>query len=847
MRGLLLSKILKVFFIGLFVSFIGVQSVFATIAQVGTAQTAYGAGVQTITVNRPAGVTIGDVLIINVVYGGNGATNIPSVQTDGSSWTVVSSVLSGGNGYRGAILYKVVTNTWETSYTITISNWPIATYCEASVVAFRGVDTTNPVDAIGNFTTTSGVSGNTISPTGITTVTPNALVIMLGMSYRSDNNNERTFSSWIANSSTTFTELYDYGGGRRVDVGAATSIKATPGPTGDGTITLSGDNTYRGAIIMALRPSVTCEVGNPAVSGDNVWNVYAYQGNSIDLSGITYSGYYTESNFTFSSESKWDLNGSPSNATGYNGCTVSNDNHTFVYKRKGFPPGVYQITVGHDDAYRLYIDGDLKASATGWDAGTPVVLGTNYTLGSTTEIELRIAEANGGSRGSLTFIAQCTRPDVPALSASLTEICSGESTTLSFIPGNLNDAAYWQWYSGSCGGTPLGQGTSLIVSPTNTTTYYARGEGNSCDGYCGEITITVNDIPGIASSPSPTNAATDVCYAGPGAVTSVSWATVAKATSYDVYFGAGSLPGTPINVTGTSYLTGTLQPNTTYYWKVVPKNACGSASGSSTWSFTTRGSTCASYCAFNFTNVDPITKVVFGGISNTSSALTTSPAYEDFTSVSTSLVRGQNNTITVEGNTQGNYTDYFVVFIDWNQNGTLNDAGETFNIGTITNSTGTDGKQASVIIPIPTNAALGSTRMRVIQGWNRYNTDPCTALTNYGQIEDYTLNIIPPCTDGSITLSSGAGTNIQTVCSGTAITPITYTIGGGATGATVSDLPPGVTHSVVGSTLTITGTPGASSNYTVTTTGTPGPCQEASVSGSFTVNPLPNTGEIIPD
>ncbi len=90
--------------------------------------------------------------------------------------------------------------------------------------------------------------------------------------------------------------------------------------------------------------------------------------------------------------------------------------------------------------------------------------------------------------------AACNAPDEPTLSATSTTICNGSSSTLSISLGNLNDADHWQWYSGSCGGTAIGTGTSVSVSPAITTTYYARGEG-TCDGTtCGDITISIADI-----------------------------------------------------------------------------------------------------------------------------------------------------------------------------------------------------------------------------------------------------------------------------------------------------------------------------------------------------------------
>ncbi len=88
----------------------------------------------------------------------------------------------------------------------------------------------------------------------------------------------------------------------------------------------------------------------------------------------------------------------------------------------------------------------------------------------------------------------CNNPTQATLSASATNICGGSSTTLT-ATGTLNDATSWQWYTGSCGGTPAGSGTSITVSPATTTTYYARGEGAcALPGLCGSIIITVNPV-----------------------------------------------------------------------------------------------------------------------------------------------------------------------------------------------------------------------------------------------------------------------------------------------------------------------------------------------------------------
>lgn len=80
------------------------------------------------------------------------------------------------------------------------------------------------------------------------------------------------------------------------------------------------------------------------------------------------------------------------------------------------------------------------------------------------------------------------------LSSNGTVFCSGSaSTTLTRQGGSLGTGASWEWYSGSCGGTPIGSGPSVGVNPTSTTTYYVRGEGDCGSTTCASITINVSN------------------------------------------------------------------------------------------------------------------------------------------------------------------------------------------------------------------------------------------------------------------------------------------------------------------------------------------------------------------
>ncbi|MCC6288671.1 MAG: T9SS type A sorting domain-containing protein [Chitinophagaceae bacterium] len=70
-------------------------------------------------------------------------------------------------------------------------------------------------------------------------------------------------------------------------------------------------------------------------------------------------------------------------------------------------------------------------------------------------------------------------------------ICPGNAITLTRNGGSAGTNAVWMWYTGSCGGTAIGTGNSIVVYPTATTTYYVRAEGDCNITTCASITLTV--------------------------------------------------------------------------------------------------------------------------------------------------------------------------------------------------------------------------------------------------------------------------------------------------------------------------------------------------------------------
>jgi hypothetical protein len=106
-------------------------------------------------------------------------------------------------------------------------------------------------------------------------------------------------------------------------------------------------------------------------------------------------------------------------------------------------------------------------------------------------------------------------------------------------------------------------------------------------------------------------------------------------------------------------------------------------------------------------------------------------------------------------------------------------------------------------------------------------TGGCGVITTTG-----TITVTP---NNTVSLTSAVGTNAQTVCINTAITNITYATTG-ATGATVTGLPAGVTGTWLANVVTISGTPTASGPFTYTVTLTGG-CGVITTTGTITVTP----------
>ncbi len=89
-------------------------------------------------------------------------------------------------------------------------------------------------------------------------------------------------------------------------------------------------------------------------------------------------------------------------------------------------------------------------------------------------------------------------PDPTSITATSNIICAGQSTTLT--ANGASGTVYW--FTGGCGVGQIATGNSISVTPTSTTTYYARNfNGSLFSANCIFTTITVNPTPSITINP----------------------------------------------------------------------------------------------------------------------------------------------------------------------------------------------------------------------------------------------------------------------------------------------------------------------------------------------------------
>ena len=197
--------------------------------------------------------------------------------------------------------------------------------------------------------------------------------------------------------------------------------------------------------------------------------------------------------------------------------------------------------------------------------GTLVGTGNNLSISPsvTTTYYGRWETSCGNSTCQPITIVVNPLPTSPSsVTATATTICAGETTYLSYSGGS---GTTFNWYAGSCGGSSIGSGNNIAVSPASTTTYYGRWENTCGNSGCAIVTVYVNAMP---VAPSSVNATLTTICEGASSVLSYSGGSGSNFVWYTGSCG-GTMVGSGNNIT--VYPTTT----TTYYGRW--ESGCGSS------------------------------------------------------------------------------------------------------------------------------------------------------------------------------------------------------------------------------------------------------------------------------
>ncbi|MEO5943361.1 MAG: GEVED domain-containing protein [Ferruginibacter sp.] len=282
---------------------------------------------------------------------------------------------------------------------------------------------------------------------------------------------------------------------------------------------------------------------------------------------------------------------------------------------------------------------------------------------------------------------------------------------------------------------PAGANLILLVYSTNPS--------SGATGTASDYTVTASNLDcappaPCAGTPDPGNtiaSVANVCN-GVNFALSTQNSTAGTGVTYQWQDSSSTTANAWVNIAGaTSSTLSTSQSGPTYY-RVVVTCTASAATGTSKKVFVDKTPQSGCYCdaGADDGSFESISNFSLGSMNNASTGIT---GYENFTNISTDLVQGANYPFDVE-NAFGFSSDQVIIFIDFNHNGSFNDPGET--VYTSANGAG----PYIGTLNVPAGALTGPTRLRIRLHDTSFdpNATPC-GNSAYGEVEDYTVNIVP--------------------------------------------------------------------------------------------------------
>ena len=541
--------------------------------------------------------------------------------------------------------------------------------------------------------------------------------------------------------------------------------------------------------------------------------------------------------------------------------------HGTVYTQSGLYTVKYTDVNGCDSIHKL--DLTINQPKTGTDSKTACTSytwmdGKTYTASNNTAT-YKLTAKNGCDSivtlnlkiqpvGTLTLSTAGTNSQVKCINTLITPIVyttSTGTTGATFSYTNSKGVTFTGLPAGLTGVWLAGKIT-ISGTPTEADVYnYTVTTIGTCATATGKITVNKNTLTLVTSNDNQT-----LCINTPSSniIYSTSGATGATFTGLPLgvsgYFGSSlTNPNgkSQVNIGGTPSVAGT------YNYKVTLTGGCGVTTTTGILTVLPKNTITLS----SATGTNAQTKCVNTAIANITYK-TVSATGATFANLPTGVTgKWENNVVTISGtpSVTGLYT-YTVTLTGGcsvvTTTGTIN---STLNTIVLSSVVGTDLQTKCIntaITPIiyTTSIATGATVTGLPTGvkgvWGANKLTISGTPTVAGTFE-YTVTLTGGCSvvtkTGKLIVNpvntvklSTVGSNIQTVCANSTITSIIYTTTG-ATGATFTGLPAGVTGLWANNTITINGTPTKAGIYSYTVM-LNGGCTAVSVNGTITVNEL---------
>ncbi len=471
---------------------------------------------------------------------------------------------------------------------------------------------------------------------------------------------------------------------------------------------------------------------------------------------------------------------------------------------------------------------------------------------------------NGGCISTAYNISVTVKP-LPVITTQPAALTICENGSGSFVVATSASSPTYQWqystnpvtvWTNTDAVANLSGHTTNTLSLINAPLGYSNSNvrcivtSNGCSTISNVVLLTVNPTNTVTRTSAAATTAQTVCINTP--ITNITYATTGAtgATVTNLPTGVtGSWAGNVVTISGTPTVAGAAMTYT-----VTLTGGCGTVTTTGTIAVTanntvTRTSAAATTAQTVCINT-PITNITYATTGATGATVTNLP-----TGVTGSWA---GNVVTISGTPTASGTFNYSISLTGgcgNVNATGTIVVTPDNTITLTSAVGTDGQTVCILnwitdISYNTTGATGATFSGLPTGvagtWNA-GVITISGIPSVSGTFNYTITLTGGCgnitqngsirvnPDNTITLTSAAGTDNQDICINTPFTDITYATTG-ATGATFTGLPAGVTGGWAANVATISGTPTVSGNFTYNVNLT-GNCGTILVSGTVNVDP----------